>query len=471
MSVGRQKAPTTDGARHEVGDTPSSDVGGDSWAVDTEAFAADDPPIDLHVQTTPHERRRSLILLSVSLLTIGMGQSLFFAIFPPVARDLGLSEVQVSAIFTLSAILWVIMSPLWGRVSDRVGRKPIILTGIIGFGISTFGMGILLMVGQNGWGTLFSLYILMILTRAIFGFFGAGAPTAAQAYVADRTTRRERTSGVAAIGAAFGMGTVIGPGFAAALASIHILVPFFALGLTALVGALVVFFYLTERRPPKTRRKNVGSQLSMWDAKLRPFLFMGVVVSLTQAAVMQVSAFFIMDTLHVSSDETAQIVGIAMMAMAMATMFAQLVIIPRFDLSVRSLLSSGIWISLIGNGLLLVPLTTASFVLAMTIIGFGMGLLRPGIAAGASLAVDTNAQGVAAGYISSTAAVGIIFVPLVAMPLYLIEPTGPFWLAFILSLAMVVMLWTSRTEVLSETVDRREAEEKSLSDPANHSRY
>lgn len=431
----------------------------------------DDHEDALPVQTTPDERRRSLILLSVSLLTIGMGQSLFFAIFPPAARDLGMSEVQVSAIFTLSAILWVIMSPIWGSISDRVGRKPVILGGIIGFGVSTFGMGLLLMFGQKGWLPFLSLYVLMILTRAIFGFFGAGAPTAAQAYVADRTTRRERTSGVAAIGAAFGLGTVIGPGFAAALAAIDILVPFFALGIAALIGALIVAIYLTERRPPKSRRKKKEQQVNMFDVRLRPFLFMGVVLSLTQAAVMQVSAFFIMDTLHVSSEETAQIVGVAMMAMAMATMFAQLVVIPRFDLSVRNLLSSGIWISLVGNGLLLVPLTTASFVLAMTIIGFGMGLLRPGVAAGASLAVDANEQGAAAGYISSTAAVGIIFVPLIAMPLYLIEPTAPFWLAFILSIAMVVMLRSNQMDALSETVDSRDVEEKSLSDPSNHSRY
>ena len=143
-----------------------------------------------------------------------MGQSLFFALLPPIARDLGLSEVQVSAIFTLSAVLWVVMSPFWGRRSDIWGRKPVILLGLVGFGISTGGFGLLLAAGQTGVWPLMTLYVAMILVRAVFGFFGSGTPSAAQAYIADRTTRSERTSGVAAIGAAFGMGTIVGPGFA-----------------------------------------------------------------------------------------------------------------------------------------------------------------------------------------------------------------------------------------------------------------
>ena len=115
------------------------------------------------------------------------------------------------------------------------GRKPVILLGLVGFGVSTGGLAILLVIGQQGWLPLMTLYGLMILIRSIFGFFGSGSPSAAQAYIADRTTREERTSGVAAIGAAFGMGTIIGPGFAAVLAAVHLLAPFFAVAIFALM--------------------------------------------------------------------------------------------------------------------------------------------------------------------------------------------------------------------------------------------
>jgi MFS family permease len=400
-------------------------------------------------------------------MALGMGQSLFFAIFPPVARDLGLSEIQVSAIFTLSAVLWVVMSPFWGRRSDVWGRKPVILLGLAGFGISTGGFGILLALGDKGILPLMSLYVLMILVRAIFGLFGSGTPSAAQAYIADRTSREERTSGVAAIGAAFGMGTILGPGFAAALAAFHLLAPFFALAIFALGGAIAIAMFLPERRRPAGSYKQ-GPRLKILDKRIRLFLFMGVAVSTTSAAIMQVAAFFVMDTMHLSGQETAQVVGVAMMSMAMATLFAQLVIIPRLHASVRSLLFWGILINTIGISLLLIPMNSGLFALSLTLQGLGSGLMRPAVAAGGSLAVTPEEQGAVAGLNSSTAAVGIIFVPVLIMPLYLIAPTGPFVVALVLS---AVMLFTTRSpqlDMLEAKIDVDEVEEETLSRPSGH---
>lgn len=417
--------------------------------------------------TTQRERVRGMSLLFICLLSLGMGQSLFFALLPPVARDLGLSEVQVSAIFTLSAVLWVVMSPFWGRRSDVWGRKPVILLGLTGFGISTGGFGVLLTLGQNGVLPLMTLYAMMIFVRAIFGFFGSGTPSAAQAYVADRTTREERTSGVAAIGAAFGMGTIIGPAFAATLAAFHLLAPFFALSAFALGGVLAIAVFLPEQRRP-VEVSSQQARLKITDRRIRPFLFMGVAVSTIQAAVMQVSAFFIMDTLLLSGAQTAQLVGVGMMSMAMATLFAQLVIIPRAQLSVRGLLTFGICSNIFGVGLLLLPISPGLFVSALTLQGLGMGLVRPAIAAGGSLAVTPEEQGAVAGLNSSTAAVGIIFVPIIVMPVYLVAPTGPFWIAFILSILMLLLTRSAGLDNLETPIDVDEVEEESLSRAPRH---
>jgi MFS family permease len=400
--------------------------------------------------------------LFICLLSLGMGQSLFFALLPPIARDLGLSEVQVSAIFTLSAVLWVVMSPFWGRRSDVWGRKPVILMGLTGFGISTGGFGVLLVLGQQGVMPLMTLYAMMIFVRAIFGLFGSGTPSAAQAYIADRTSREERTSGVAAIGAAFGMGTILGPGFAAVLATFHLLAPFFALSIFALGGAITIALFLPERRRP-TEIETERPYLKISDKRIRPFLFMGVAVSMIQAAVMQVAAFFVMDILLLDGAETAQLVGGGMMSMAIATLFAQLVIIPRANLSVRALLTYGIGFNIVGVGLLLIPMSVGVFICALTLQGFGMGLMRPAVAAGGSLAVSPEEQGAVAGLNSSTAAVGIIFVPIIAMPLYLILPTGPFWIAFGLSIAMLLLSRSSALDVLESPIDVDEVEEETLS--------
>ena len=422
-------------------------------------------------KTTPQERIRGMGLLFVCLMTLGMGHSLFFAIFPPLARDLGLSEVQASAIFTLSAVLWVLMSPFWGRRSDVWGRKPVILLGLVGFGISTGGLAVLLVIGQQGWLPLMTLYALMILIRSIFGFFGSGSPSAAQAYIADRTTREERTSGVAAIGAAFGMGTIIGPGFAAVLAAVHLLAPFFAVAVFALCGALAIALFLPERQKPAATSKHTPP-LKITDKRIRLFLFLGVTVSTIGAAVMQVAAFFVMDTMHLTGQETAQVVGVGMMGMAMATLFAQLVIIPRTSASVRALLVMGILITMLGISFLLFPvMNTALFTVSMTLQGLGTGLMRPAVAAGGSLAVEPEEQGAVAGFNSSTAAVGFVFVPVVLMPLYLYSPTAPFWVAFILSALMLLTTRSKQLDVMEAPIDGEGIEEAVMSRPDRHKNY
>ena len=422
-------------------------------------------------KTTPQERIRGMGLLFVCLMTLGMGHSLFFAIFPPLARDLGLSEVQASAIFTLSAVLWVLMSPFWGRRSDVWGRKPVILLGLVGFGISTGGLAVLLVIGQQGWLPLMTLYALMILIRSIFGFFGSGSPSAAQAYIADRTTREERTSGVAAIGAAFGMGTIIGPGFAAVLAALHLLAPFFAVAVFALCGALAIALFLPERQKPIATSKHTPP-LKITDKRIRLFLFLGVTVSTIGAAVMQVAAFFVMDTMHLTGQETAQVVGVGMMGMAMATLFAQLVIIPRTNASVRALLVMGILITMLGISFLLFPvMNTALFTVSMTLQGLGSGLMRPAVAAGGSLAVEPEEQGAVAGFNSSTAAVGFVFVPVVLMPLYLYSPTAPFWVAFVLSALMLLTTRSKQLDVMEAPIDGEEIEEAVMSHPDRHKNY
>ena len=422
-------------------------------------------------KTTQQERIRGMGLLFVCLMTLGMGHSLFFAIFPPLARDLGLSEVQASAIFTLSAVLWVLMSPFWGRRSDVWGRKPVILLGLVGFGVSTGGLAVLLVIGQQGWLPLMTLYAMMILIRSIFGFFGSGSPSAAQAYIADRTTREERTSGVAAIGAAFGMGTIIGPGFAAVLAAVHLLAPFFAVAVFALCGAVAIAFFLPERQKPAVSRNDMPP-LKITDKRIRLFLFLGVTVSTIGAAVMQVAAFFVMDTMQLTGQETAQVVGVGMMGMAMATLFAQLVIIPRINASVRALLVMGILITMLGISFLLFPvMNSALFAVSMTLQGLGSGLMRPAVAAGGSLAVEPEEQGAVAGFNSSTAAVGFVFVPLLLMPLYLYSPTAPFWVAFILSGLMLLTARSKQLDVMETPIDAEGVEEAVMSRPDRHKNY
>ena len=92
--------------------------------------------------------------------------------------------------------------------------------------------------------------------------------------------------------------------------------------------------------------------------------------------------------------------------------------------------------------------------------GLGSGLMRPAVAAGGSLAVEPEEQGAVAGFNSSTAAVGFVFVPVVLMPLYLYSPTAPFWVAFVLSALMLLTTRSKQLDVMEAPIDGGEIEEK-----------
>ena len=92
------------------------------------------------IKTSPQERKLGFRILFLAMFAIGTGQTLFIAVLPPYARGLGLSEVQVGFIFSLSALGWMVMSPFWGKKSDIIGRKTIIILGLVVYALATILM-------------------------------------------------------------------------------------------------------------------------------------------------------------------------------------------------------------------------------------------------------------------------------------------------------------------------------------------
>tara|TARA_R110002110_G_scaffold112052_2_gene278709 strand:+ start:483 stop:1883 length:1401 start_codon:yes stop_codon:yes gene_type:complete len=367
--------------------------------------------------TTAAERSRAFKILFLCQLAGGMGQTLVYAVLPPIARRLGMSEFETTMIYSLSAFLWIVTSPFWGRRSDIVGRKPIMLLGLGAFAISTTIFACLVLVALWGWLSMAVVFPLLMVSRAIFGGFGSGNGSAAQAYVADRTSRGERAAGVASLGAAFGIGTAIGPGVAAGFAQIHIVAPFFAVAAVGFVSAILIWIYLPERTRPSQRvsAKQEKRRASLkWNNRLAlPWVTISVIISFAQTIIMQLCAFYFIDTLNLNLDDATQMVSVGLMAMAMAALFAQIGLIQRFNLSVQFLLRWGAIITISSYVMLIIGGSYGVLVTALTLAGFGFGLLRPGLQAGASLSVSRNDQGAMAGFISGTSATGMILTPFI----------------------------------------------------------
>ena len=125
------------------------------------------------IKTSPKERKLGFRVLFLAMFAIGTGQTLFIAVLPPYARGLGLSEVQVGFIFSLSALGWMMMSPFWGRKSDFIGRKSIIILGLLVYAFTTILMGLEFRLNELGYINLSTLFGLLIFTRGCYGFLGS----------------------------------------------------------------------------------------------------------------------------------------------------------------------------------------------------------------------------------------------------------------------------------------------------------
>jgi len=202
--------------------------------------------------TTPEQRRRAFAVLFACLMTTGVGNSMTFAVLPPLARQIAMPDLWVGYIYTVSATLFLIMSQVWGVVSDRTGRRPVILMGLCAFSVTMVVLAIGVHLGLSGALSAVWVFVILAAARAVFGAFGSASGPAATAYVADRTTPGERTEALAALTAAFGFGAAIGPGFAAWMTPrFGLSSPLMATALLAAIAAVAVRLYLPERTPPR----------------------------------------------------------------------------------------------------------------------------------------------------------------------------------------------------------------------------
>jgi MFS family permease len=403
-------------------------------AVHSSALEARRPPLSPDV-------RRAFRILFLCLTCIGIGQSMLFAILPPAARTIGLSPFQVSTIFATSATIWVFVSPMWGRRSDVWGRRPVILIGLLGFAASMALLAVMIQIGLAGALPLLVLYPLMVASRCVFALFGSGAGPASQAYVADRTDRSQRTAGVAMVNAALGLGQALGPALGAGLVIVGLLVPLYFSAVLAVLSALLIWLLLPEEKAPLPEGAALRPRLRFWDARVLPFIAIGASLQAVQATNAIVLAFFLQDTLGLTAPETVQYAGVGFMVLAVSGLFAQLVLVQRFRPSAASMLRWGMPLILLSMLILVIWRGFIPYLLALSALGLGLGLARPGNAAGASLCVKADEQGSVAGLIGGIAVVGNIVGPMLGTGLYALNPLGPYLLDAVLMAGMALFAW------------------------------
>lgn len=373
----------------------------------------------------------------------GMGQTIVMAILPSLGREIHLGEFAIGAIISASSLVFFISSRIWGRVSDRWGRKPVILVGLWGYAVGTLVFAALFAAGMEGLLAGALLYGLIIGTRMGQSVLMSATAPGTAALVADTTTPMTRAAGMGRLSAASNIGSIMGPAVAGTLAAFSLLAPLIFAAVASAACAVLIHRHLEHRGPlhPHIRGE---SPMRLLDRRYLPYLALGMVVFTGFSVVQQTIAFRLQDTLLLDTRQTARTVGFIMIISAVASLFAQTVLVQRLKIQPMVLLRAGLPLLLASFLLLIFAGSLPLFAISMALMGLGMGLCGPGFAAAISLAVSAREQGAAAGIATAVPALGFILGPLAGTALYQLDPHYPYVLTVLITLPACVMAFRIR---------------------------
>ena len=361
---------------------------------------------------------RQQTVLILSLMATGIGQSLVFAILAPLGREVQMSEPQITSIIAVSALIFGLASPYWGRYSDRVGRKPVIITGLVGYAVGTLLFTSTFYAGMTGLLTGTAFYITVMATRVCQALIMSATSPAATAYAADHSSPEMRTKTMARLGTANSLGTILGPAVSGVLVVFGLLAPLYFAAVLAVFAAWFVWKQLPATPLDQLKERRTSVRLRYRDPRISLFLFAAVGLFVGFSGIQQTLGFMLQDKMSLSGIKTAQFTGAALMVSATFTLLIQVTVMQRVQLKPTQFIRLGLLSLLIGAGFIAVFETFAVLAIGMAFMGTGMALCMPAISAGASLAVAGTEQGAAAGLVSACPAIGFSVGPLVAGFLY-----------------------------------------------------
>ncbi len=377
-----------------------------------------------------------LIFLFTVVLFDMIGATILVTVQAFIVKQYNSTALAVSLLIIIYAAAQFIAAPILGRISDRYGRRPILLICLLGsaIGYIIFGIG----------GALWVLY----LSRVIDGFTG-GNISIAQAYIADVSPLKDRTKNLALISVAFGLGFIIGPIFGGLFSLISLNTPAYIAGLFSLTAAIIGLFILPESLTPKKRNythikwndlnplKSIGKMLKIPVLAsillvycIANFVFNGFNINVPIYLIYKFNA------IPIEVAGLLFVVGI-IMAIVQGGLIGKL----SSKYGDKKLIMTGLLIQAIGFILFIITTSFWIIYLIGAIISVGAALRMPTMYAVLSKSVPASQQGEIFGVSTSLFALMNILGPLWAGLVYdNINPSAPYWMgAILLIIAFIVM--------------------------------
>ena len=376
-------------------------------------------------------RRSPLTIIFITIFIDLLGFGLVLPALPFYAESYGASPVMVGLLSMSYSLAQFIFSPLWGRLSDRVGRRPIILLGLAGSAIAFLIFGL----AQS--------LALLFVARTLAGILSSASLPTAQAFIADTTTPENRAKGMGLIGAAFGLGFIFGPAMGGLLTKYGYGVP--ALVAAAMAGANWVWAYFALPESLHYSKRKVSPHY-LSPSHLKEVLGNKRLAFLLTIFFLHVFAFSNMESTFALFSEhrigmTAFGVGALLAEVGIIAAFVQGLMIGKLTKKFGEVNLAITGIFLMGVGLFVTTLayTVFAMILVVPLYALGSALTNPTMSALISKSVNDTKQGMTMGVSQGLGALGRVLGPLAGTGLFqLISPAAPYHIgAAILGIAWI----------------------------------
>jgi DHA1 family tetracycline resistance protein-like MFS transporter len=352
---------------------------------------------------------RSIIIVLITVVINMTGVGLVWPILPSLVEELAggtLSETAV--LYGLIAVVFSLMqflfAPILGAMSDRFGRRPVMLVALTGLGLDNILMAF---APTITW---------MIIGRALGGIFGATF-SVANAYMADVSTGKDRAAAFGMVGAAFGLGFILGPLIGGVLGEIDLRLPFYCAAALSFINVIFGYFFLEETLPPEKRAQKTTSKVGVfssmkWMASNRIILPLGIALLLANTMQRGLESIWVLFT-DVQYGWGTREAGLSLAVVGISFIFVQGFLVKRVVARFGEVatIAGGFTLSAVIYALLAFNTSGAIGYVGIIPHVLGWGVAGPALQALASQQVDETRQGFLQGGLTSVSGLAAIIGP------------------------------------------------------------
>lgn len=326
-----------------------------------------------------------------------VGFGIIIPVLPFYAEEIGANPTELGLLMAVYSLMQLIFAPYWGRLSDRIGRKPVLMIGIGGLALSFFIQAI----STELW--------MLFVARILGGLLSSANMPTAMAYVADITTEENRGKGMGIVGAAVGLGFVFGPAIGGIFSKISLSMPFYIASASSLVTLILVSFILKESKQKQS--DTTHHKESIWKSfnkNVSVLFFVQLLISLSLSGLEATFAYFAAKKAGLN---TVQL-GYIFMIMGFAGAMVQGGLVGRWTKKYGEsvVIQGGMIVSAIGFALILAVNNFLTAAIFLSIFGIGNGVIRPSVSS-LLTKLSTTGHGSSTGLLSSFDSLGRIVGP------------------------------------------------------------